>query len=162
LQPLRLTLEIPERFAPGIRAGQTISLRTDAFPDTPIEGRVTRIAPDVNLKSRAFSVEADVPNADGALKPGTFARVKVATSRVDSAIVVPATAIQTRYGTSTVFVVRDGTLSAVEVKLGDRLGPKVEIASGLEAGTTIVADGLEGLVAGARVTAKTAKHGGAK
>jgi RND family efflux transporter MFP subunit len=154
LQPLRLTAEIPEKFGPGIHVGQVISLRTDAFPDTPVEGRVTRISPDVNLKSRAFSIEADVPNADGALKPGTFARVKVATNHVDAALVVPITAVQTRYGTSVIFLVRDGKLAAAEVKLGDRLGPRVEILSGVEPGATIVAEGVEGLAAGTKVVAK--------
>jgi multidrug efflux pump subunit AcrA (membrane-fusion protein) len=158
LQPLRLTVEIPERFAPGIHAGQVMSVRTDAFPDKPIEGRVTRISPDVNLKSRAFSVEADVPNADGALKPGTFARVKVATNQVDKALVVPVTAVQTRYGTSVVFVVRNDTLAAAEVKLGDRLGPRVEILDGLDSGATIVAENVEGLAAGMKVAARPGGH----
>jgi RND family efflux transporter MFP subunit len=154
LQPLRLMAEIPEKFAPGIHVGQVISLLTDAFPDTPVEGRVTRISPDVNLKSRAFSIEADVPNADGALKPGTFARVKVATNQVDKALVVPVSAVQTRYGTSVVFTVRDNTLTGTEVKLGDRLGTRVEILEGLEPGATIVAEGVDGLSAGTKVVAR--------
>jgi len=107
--------------------------------------------------SRAFAIEADVPNPDGALKPGTFARVKVATNRVDSALVVPATAVQTRYGTSVVFVVRGGVLASQEVKLGDRLGPRVEIREGLEPGATIVAEGVEGLVAGTKVVRRGEK-----
>jgi RND family efflux transporter MFP subunit len=154
LQPLRLMAEIPEKFGPGIHVGQVISLLTDAFPDTPVEGRVTRISPDVNLKSRAFSIEADVPNADGALKPGTFARVKVATNQVDRALVVPVSAVQTRYGTSVVFTVRDNTLTGTEVKLGDRLGTRVEILEGLEPGATIVAEGVDGLSAGTKVVAR--------
>jgi membrane fusion protein, multidrug efflux system len=154
LQPLRLMAEIPEKFGPGIHVGQVISLLTDAFPDTPVEGRVTRISTDVNLKSRAFSIEADVPNADGALKPGTFARVKVATNQVDRALVVPVSAVQTRYGTSVVFTVRDNTLTGTEVKLGDRLGTRVEILEGLEPGATIVAEGVDGLSAGTKVVAR--------
>lgn len=161
LHPLRLTAEIPEKFGPGIHVGQVIALRTDAYPDTPVEGRITRISPDVNLKSRAFSIEADVPNEDGALKPGTFARLKVATNHVDKALVVPATAIQTRYGTSMVFIVRDGTLASAEVKLGDRLGQRVEISEGLEAGATIVSDNVDGLSAGIRVVPRKAKDAGA-
>ena len=62
LHPLRLTAEIPERFGPAIRVGHTVTLRVDAYPDRPVEGRVTRISPDVNLKSRAFSIEGEVPN----------------------------------------------------------------------------------------------------
>jgi membrane fusion protein, multidrug efflux system len=152
LHPLRLTAEVPEKFGPSVRVGQAIELRTDAFPDAPVMGTITRISPDVNLKSRAFNIEADVPNQDGALKPGTFARLKIATNKVDQAIVVPATAIQTRYGTSVAFVVHEGKLTASEVKLGDRLGPRVEISAGLEPGQTIVADGVDGLTAGMTVT----------
>jgi RND family efflux transporter MFP subunit len=158
LHPLRLTAEVPEKFAPSVRVGQAIELRTDAFPDTPVEGTITRISPDVNLKSRAFNVEADVPNQDGQLKPGTFARLRIATNKVDHAIVVPATAIQTRYGTSVAFLVHDGKLTASEVKLGDRMGPRVEITDGLEAGQTIVADGVDGLTAGMSVSAKETKN----
>jgi len=162
LHPLRLTAEVPEKFAPSIRVGQPIELRTDAFPDKEVSGTITRISPDVNLKSRAFNVEADVPNQDGALKPGTFARVRIATSTVDQAIVVPATAIQTRYGTSVAFVVANGKLTAAEVKLGDRLGPRVEISQGLEPGQTIVAEGVDGLSAGMAVTPQPAKKAGRK
>jgi len=157
LTPLRLTAEIPEKFGPGIHVGQTIALRTDAYPDKAVEGRITRISPDVNLKSRAFSIEADVANDDGALKPGTFARLKVATNQVDHALVVPVTAVQTRYGTSLVFILRDDKLASAEVKLGDRLGPRVEIREGLEAGATIVADNVDGLSAGVKVAPRKAK-----
>src|SRR6185437_5445127 len=115
LDPLRLTADVPEKFAPNVHVGQPIELRTDAFPDTPVTGTITRISPDVNLKSRSFAIEADVRNENGLLKPGTFARLKIATNKVDQAIVVPATAIQTRYGTSVAFILQDGKLKASEV-----------------------------------------------
>ena len=60
-------------------------------------------------------------------------------------------AVQTRYGTSLVFLVRNNQLASTEVKLGDRLGPKVEIMDGLEPGLTIVSEGVEGLNTGMRV-----------
>ena len=156
LHPLRLTAQIPERFAPAIRVGQTIGVRVDAYPDRAVEGRVTRISPDVDQRSRAFAIEAAVPNLDGALKPGTFARVRLVTDQVDKTVAVPVTALQTRYGRTVVFVVRDGTLAAAEVKLGDRLGQRVEILEGITAGTVIVADGVEGLTAGQAVAPRTA------
>ena len=160
LHPLRLTAEIPERFGPAIGVGDALAVRVDAYPD-PVPGRITRISPDVNLKSRAFAIEAEVPNADGALKPGTFARVRVVTNRVDKTRAVPATAIHTRYGTSVVFVVAEGKLKAVEVKLGDRLGPRVEILEGVEAGTSIVGEGVEGLTDGIAVTPRPRGKGAA-
>ena len=101
------------------------------------EGRITRMSPDVNPRSRAFAIEGEVPNPDGSLKPGTFARVRIVTDRVDRTIAIPAAAVQTRYGRSVVFVVRDGKLAAAEVEVGDRLGPRVEIVKGVTAGSTI-------------------------
>ena len=156
MHPLRLTAEIPERFAPSLRVGHALSIRVDAYPDRDIEGRLTRMSPDVNLKSRAFAIEGDVPNADGALKPGTFARVRIKTDRIDRTIVVPVSAVQTRYGRSVVFVVRDGKLAASEVKLGDRLGPRVEVLEGVAPGSVIVADDVEGLAEGMTVAAHAA------
>ena len=102
------------------------------------------------------------------IKIDTKISSQVATTHVDKALVVPVTAVQTRYGTSVVFIVRDNALVSAEVKLGDRLGPRVEIREGLAPGTTIVADGVEGLSAGTRVTprkagdAAPAKPGGAR
>ena len=161
LHPLRLTAEIPERFGPAIRVGHTLNLRVDAFPDRPIQGRVTRISPDVNLKSRAFSIEGEVPNPDGALKPGTFARVKIVTDRVDQILAVPVTAVQTRYGRSLVFIVKSTKTTGSEVKLGDRMGPKVEILDGIDAGAIVVADNVEGLTDGMQVAPrKTPPAGG--
>jgi RND family efflux transporter MFP subunit len=151
LHPLRVTARIPERFAPDVRVGHAVTVRLDAYPERPVEGRVTRISPDVDQRSRAFSIEAQVPNVDGALKPGTFARVNVVTDRVEKTIAVPVSAVQTRYGRSVLFIVRDGKLNAAEVKLGDRLGPRVEITEGVEAGATIVADNVEGLADGQAV-----------
>ncbi len=156
LDPLRLTADVPEKFAPNVHVGQPIELTTDAFPDTPVTGTITRISPDVNLKSRAFAIEADVRNEDGQLKPGTFARLTIATNKVDHAIVVPATAIQTKYGTSVAFILENGKLKASEVKLGDRLGPRVEITEGLQAGQSIVSDDVDGLTSGMAARPKTA------
>ena len=156
MHPLRLTAEIPERFAPAIRVGHGVTLRVDAYPERPIDGRITRLSPDVNPRSRAFAIEGDVPNPDGSLKPGTFARVRIVTDRIDRTIAIPAAAVQTRYGRSVVFVVRDGRLAAAEVELGDRLGPRVEVVKGVTAGSTIVADNVEGLSDGMMVSPRGA------
>ena len=154
LQPLKLTAEVPEKFAPWIETGREMAVKVDAFPQQVFAGRVVRIAPGVNLKSRAFAIEGEVPNPDGKLKPGAFARVQIATDHVDRAITIPVAAVQSRYGTNRVFVVKDGQLAGREIVLGDRLGDRVEVSQGLEAGTQIVAADVEQLADGMRVTTK--------
>src|SRR6266851_1755480 len=79
LQPLKLTAEVPEKFAPWIETGREMAVKVDAFPQQVFTGKVVRVAPGVNLRSRAFAIEGEVPNPDGKLKPGTFARVQITT-----------------------------------------------------------------------------------
>jgi len=154
LQPLKLTAEVPEKFAPWIETGRDMAVKVDAFPQQVFTGKVVRIAPGVNLRSRAFAIEGDVPNPDGKLKPGTFARVQITTDRVERAVTIPFAAVQSRYGTNRVFLVKDGQLAGREIVLGDRLGDRVEVSQGLEAGTQIVASDVEQLADGMKVTAK--------
>ncbi len=151
LQPLKLTAEVPEKFAPWIETGRELEIKVDAFPKETFTGRVVRIAPAVNLKSRAFAIEGEIPNTDGRLKPGTFARVQITTDHVDRAITIPVAAVQSRYGTNRVFTVQNGQLVGKEIVLGDRLGDRVEVATGLDAGTKIVAGEVEQLADGMKV-----------
>lgn len=154
LQPLKLTAEVPEKFAPWIETGRSVAVHVDAYPDQTFEGKVVRISPSVNLKSRAFAIEGEVPNPDARLKPGTFARVQITTDHVDRAVTIPASAVQSRYGTNRVFVVQNGSLSGREVILGDRIGDRVEVSKGLDAGTALVASDVEQLADGMKVTQK--------
>ena len=154
LQPLKLTAEVPEKFGPWIQTGRELAVKVDAFPGEVFTGRVVRISPSVNMRSRAIAIEGEIPNSDGRLKPGTFARVQITTDRVERAVTIPAAAVQSRYGTNRVFVVQNGQLLGKEIVLGDRLGDRVEIAQGLEAGTKIVATDVEQLADGMKVSSK--------
>lgn len=154
LQPLKITAEVPEKFAPWIETGRDLAVRVDAYPSQVFSGKVVRISPAVNLKSRAFAIEGEVPNSDGRLKPGTFARVEITTDHVDRAVTIPAGAVQSRYGTNRVFLVQNGALVGREIVLGDRLADRVEVSQGLEAGTAIVATDVEQLADGMKVATR--------
>src|SRR5436190_11289798 len=137
VNPLKVTAEIPERMAPWIEVGQAVDVRVDAFPDKTFSGKVSRISPAVNAQTRAFAFEALVPNADGQLKPGTFARVHIATALVEQVVTIPYAAMQYRYGVNRAFVVTDNHLTMHELKIGDRLNDRVEILDGVKPGDVI-------------------------
>ena len=75
-----------------------------------------------------------MPNAEALLKPGTFARVHIESDKVDDVLTLPYAALQYRYGVNRVFVVEGDQLAVRELKLGDRLGDRIEILSGVKAG----------------------------
>jgi len=156
VDPLKVTAEIPERLAPWIKVNQPVQLQVDAFPDRMIDGTMSRISPAVNPQTRAFPFEARVPNHEALLKPGTFARVHVETARVDQVITLPFAALQYRYGVNRVFVVDGDRLAARELKIGERLGDRVEVLSGVKPGDAVALTDVEKLVDGLRVGQGTA------
>ena len=153
VDPLKVTAEIPERMAPWIQVNQTVELRVDAFPDKPIAGTVSRISPAVHAETRAFPFEAKVSNPGALLKPGTFARVRIETSRVDHVLTLPVTALQYRYGINRVFVVEGDHLAVRELKVGERVAERIEVISGVKAGEPVVAADVEALADGIKVNA---------
>jgi len=157
MDPLKVTAEIPERMAPWISTGQPVELRVDAYPDKKFTGKLSRISPTVNTATRAFPFEALVPNADASLKPGTFARVHIETGRLDETVTVSYAALQYRYGVNRVFVVDGDKLVVRELKVGERLGDRIEILSGVTPGEQVAITDVEKLADGMKVTTGAAK-----
>jgi RND family efflux transporter MFP subunit len=153
VDPLRLTAEIPEHLAPWIRTGQAVALTVDAFPDKSFTGNLSRISPSVSTDTRAFGFEALVPNPGALLKPGTFARVHIPTTKVDDVLTVPYSAIQYRYGVNRVFVVNGDHLTERELKIGDRLGDRVEIVNGIKPGENVALTDVDKLSDGLKIAA---------
>jgi RND family efflux transporter MFP subunit len=157
IDPLKVTGEIPEKMVPWISVGQPVELHVDAYPDRTIAGRMSRISPAVNSATRAFPFEALVSNPDAQLKPGTFARVNVRTNKTDRVLTLSYAALQYRYGVNRVFVVNGDRLVAKELKVGERLGDRIEIVSGVNAGDPVAMTDVDKLVDGMKVTTGGAK-----
>jgi HlyD family secretion protein len=89
-----------------------------------------------------------VPNREGALKPGTFARVHVESAKVDEVLTLPFAALQYRYGVNRVFVVSGDRLEMRELQVGERLGERIEVISGVKSGERVVVKDVETLNGG--------------
>ncbi len=160
--PVRLRLEVPERMAPWIRIGQLVDLFVEAFQDRGFQGKVWRIAPTVDQTKRTFIVEALVQNPAGLLKPGSYARARVATQKSDTIMLVPARAVNYVLGSNKAYVVRNGVIEARDVKTGDRFEQNLEILEGLQDGEQVATTQLNRLDTGARVRVSTATEAAKK
>ncbi len=74
--PLRLRLAVPEREAGLVRVGQTVDLTVEGDPNK-YQGRVARLSPAIAENNRTLMIEAEVPNGQGALRPGSFAKADI-------------------------------------------------------------------------------------
>ena len=149
--PLRIRIDSPEQAISEVRVGQSVSIKTSAWPDRNFSGRVARIAPNVSATSRTLTVEAEVENSSGALKPGQFATVRILQERADPAVLVPARAVVTEGGVSRVYVIKDGHAEQRLVQTGQTEGDLVEIKSGVAADEQVATSNLEQLSDGIAV-----------
>ena len=149
--PLRIRIDIPEQAIPEVRVGQSVSVTTSAWPDKNFAGRVARIAPNVSATSRTLTVEAEIENSGGALKPGQFATVRILQERAEPAVLVPARAVVTEAGVSRVFVIKDGHAEQRLVQTGQTEGDLIEIRTGVAADEQVATSSLEQLSDGIAV-----------
>lgn len=149
--PLRIRIDIPEQAIREVRVGQSVSISTSAWPDRNFSGRVARIAPNVSATSRTLTVEAEVENSSGALKPGQFATVRILQERSEPAVLVPARALVTEAGVSRAFVIKDGRVEQRVVQTGQTEGDLIEIKSGVAADEQVATSNLEQLSDGLAV-----------
>jgi multidrug efflux pump subunit AcrA (membrane-fusion protein) len=151
INPLRVRIDIPEQAIPAITVGQSVSVTTSAWPDKNFSGRVARISPNVTPTSRTMTVEAEIENGNGALKPGQFATVRILQSRAQPAVLVPSRAVRTESGVSRVFVIKDGRAQERLVQLGQTEGDLVQIKGGVAADELVATSNVEQLSDGIAV-----------
>ena len=107
----------------------------------------------VDVKTGTIRLAARFPNPDNILRPGQFARLRVATHTKPGALLVPQRAVSELQGGYQVAVVTaDKKVEIQPVKVGERVGSLWIIEEGLKAGDLVVVEGLQKLKAGMAVS----------
>jgi RND family efflux transporter MFP subunit len=148
INPLRLRADIPESSVAAVRIGQTINVNVDAFPNRAFTGRVVRIGPSLDERTRALTVEAEVANSGNLLRPGMFAKSRLITAANAPAVMVPQRAVAPAAGQSKVFVIENGKAVERIVKTGATDGDLIEIVEGVKDGETVATSNLDKLLTG--------------
>ncbi|HEU0106204.1 MAG TPA: efflux RND transporter periplasmic adaptor subunit, partial [Vicinamibacteria bacterium] len=116
-----------------VRVGSPVKVSVDSMPGLGVTGRVVRIAPLVDDRSRSFDTVVEVPG-NPALVGGLFARATIEVGRLQSALVVPPAAL-VRDGTrqAQAFVIVQGKAERRTVVVGVEGAEAVQVTSGLQA-----------------------------
>ena len=138
INQLKVKANISEQFYTSVKVGQKVSIEVDIFPGEKFEGKVSRINPALDAATRTFGVEITIPNAKERLRPGMFARATFNMGERE-AVMIPDQALQKQTGSSErfVYVVKDGAVEKRFVRDGRRVGSKVSIIEGLQAGEVV-------------------------
>ena len=148
---LRLKIDVPEQSIGKVATGQNISLQVSAYPDRNFAGTVVRMSPNVNATARTLTVEAEVPNADGLLKPGQFATVRITQSKPEPAVMIPAVAVRSDGDVSRVYIVKDGVAREQLVQLGLLENDLIQVKQGVVEGDMVATSNVAKLTDGVMV-----------
>jgi membrane fusion protein (multidrug efflux system) len=151
IDPLSLVFTIPEGVLPLARMGARFEMEVAAFPERRFPGEIRFIAPSVDSATRRILIKGRVPNSDGALLPGMFARVQARLSEHDAVLVPEDAIVTTSEGTYVWRLDAEDKAERVAVELGGREPGRVEIVSGVAAGDRVVTAGTHKVHAGAAV-----------
>jgi len=125
-----------------IRIGDPVELSVDALAGFAASGKVARIAPLVDERTRSFEVVVEVPGG-GQLVGGLFARAGVRIAQVRGALVVPPAALirdGAQPGSAEAFVVTAGKAERRTLSLGIEISQAVQVTKGLELGELVILD----------------------
>jgi RND family efflux transporter MFP subunit len=153
--PLRVYVNVPEAYAPAIRAGLPAYLELVQYPGRKFEGKVVRTAEAIDLASRTLLTEVDVPNRAGELLPGGYAQVHLAVQVSGEHVQVPVNALLFRSeGLRAVVVGSDNKLHLQPLTIGRDYGTTLEVLQGLSASDRIVLNPADSLEDGQKVNVK--------
>ncbi len=162
LSRIRIEVQALETEVPFLEEGRAARVTLSAFPDTVLSGRVASINPVVDPRTRTARVTVVLPNREGVVKPGMYARVRIAARLYPNRIMVPRESILERDNRTLVFLFEpegsssQGLAKWTYVTTGLENERFVEIVPGegttlLEPGQLVLTDGHYTLIHDARV-----------
>jgi RND family efflux transporter MFP subunit len=146
---MRLEGSVPAEQLSQVRIGAPVTFTVNGYPGRSFGGKVTRINPTADPATRQVRIVISIPNAEGRLVGGLFANGRLA-SQSHSGMVVPSTAVDSRSNVPAVFRIKGGKVERVPVTLGlrDDAAERIEIASGVQVGDTLLVGAAQGITPG--------------
>lgn len=139
LSTVWVVADVPTSAAAGLTVGGEATFQTPSLPGERFTGRVSFIQPIVNAASRTIGVRIELPNPEGALRPGLFGDVDLTGTATDAAVVIPRSAVIDS-GTRQLVLVQTapGRFAPRTVRVGARSGDRIEVLSGVAVGEAVV------------------------
>ena len=166
LDVVELEASVPEKFIPLLPLGKEIDVRIEAHPDRTFQGKIERIVPQADVRSRTFPVRIRVKNPEAEnrhlLMAGMLGHVGLPIGKRQSAMLVPKDALVLGQRGNSVYRlnrVDDSASTAivqrVPVEMDAAYGNLIAIRGGLETGDLVVIQGNERLRDGESISIHT-------
>jgi len=151
LNSVEIQISVTEDRINGIKVGQEAEVTVDAVSNTPFKGEVISVSPFKNTVTQVYPVKILVPNENGLLKSGMFARVKLMVAMHADAVTVPEDAVIYYDNRTVVYTLEGDVAKANVVETGPTSMGKTVITNGLEPGKEVIVEGQSLLTDGTKV-----------
>jgi membrane fusion protein (multidrug efflux system) len=153
MEMVKVIVAVAERYGAKIAVGMPAKIRIDTFPDKEFDAKVYSIHPALDAQTHTIQIEIRLNNNELLLKPGMFARVTLITERKENVVVIPRDVVLGgKIDRHYVYVVEEASESKIAhkhlVEIGIKQADRYEITNGLEAGDTLVVNGMNYLMEG--------------
>lgn len=138
---LRIEYNVPEKYLPALKLGQTVKITTSTYPGKIFTGQVSFISPTINTDNRSVPLYAEVANGDNALAAGMFVNVSHSLGIEEHVLMIPARSLVPILEGVQVYKVVEGKAFAIKVEIGKRTEENVQILQGLSPGDIVITDG---------------------
>jgi membrane fusion protein (multidrug efflux system) len=154
IDPTALVTDLPvsELLIPHLAVNDPVQVRIDALGDRKFAGRVLRIHPQLDPRTRQGRVEVELRPVPSGAQAGQFTRVTFSTRALNRKVIPFRALRRDRDGEFALRLTAHNLVERVPVRGGRRLGDRVEILEGLETGDRVVTKGFLGLKNGMEVT----------
>ena len=155
LDPVKVFAGVPERYATDVAVGASAVMTFDALGEGVYQAPILYVGSTVDPQNRTFSIQVELPNPNGAIKPQMVANMGVTRREVESAVVVPQDALVRVEDGYILYIVVGGLDGQVAEARAVELGPTrrnlVVIEKGVTGGEQLVVVGQRSLAHGDRV-----------
>jgi len=141
IDTVKVTVGVPESDVAAIFDLNEADIIIEALGKRRVKGDKIFLSRKPRTLSRLFDLELSVPNPDGHILPGMFARVELVKHVYENAVALPLYAIITQEDERFVYIEKEGRVEKRRVTLGTLIGWEVHITSGLKAGEKVVVVG---------------------
>ena len=152
IAPVIMKINVSESLYALTNKNLDVKLQFNPYGDEIFDGKIDLIYPTIDAKSHTFPVEVKLENKDTHVRPGMFGKVTV-NFGTKSHVVVPDVAVVKQAGSGDyyVYTYADGKVKNNKVELGQRLGDRYELISGIESGSQVVIAGQTHIADGTEV-----------
>ncbi|NLA75229.1 MAG: efflux RND transporter periplasmic adaptor subunit, partial [Deltaproteobacteria bacterium] len=138
IENVRVTVVVPESDVASVFNLSEADITIEALDNRLVKGEKLFLSRNPGSMARLYNLELSVPNPDGKILPGMFARVEIVKNRFPNAFVIPLYSIIAHENEKFVYVEKNGVAEKRAIELGLLSNWEIQVTKGLEPGDQVI------------------------